>query len=124
MTLLLAVAAGGALGAVGRYVVISAAGARLGTDFPYGTLIVNVVGSGLMGVLLAVAAGAPTDATLAFAGAGVLGGFTTFSTFVLDTVYLAGRRAMVGAGIYVVASVALSLGAFAIGYGLARAALA
>jgi CrcB protein len=124
MTLLLAVAAGGALGAVGRYVVISAAGARLGTAFPYGTLIVNIVGSLLMGVLLAVAAGAPAGTELAFAGAGVLGGFTTFSTFVLDTVDLARRRARAGAIIYVLASVALSVGAFAAGYGLARAALA
>lgn len=124
MTLLLAVAAGGALGALGRYAVISVAGAHFGTDFPYGTLIVNVVGSALMGALVATAAGGPPDVWLAFAGAGVLGGFTTFSTFALDTVYLVGRNARLGAVIYVVVSVALSLGAFAAGFGLTRAALA
>jgi CrcB protein len=124
MTLLLAVAAGGALGALGRYAVMSAAGTRFGTDFPYGTLIVNVAGSALMGALVAAAAGAPLDAKLAFAGAGLLGGFTTFSTFALDTVHLARRHNSLGAVIYVVVSVALSLGAFAAGFGLVRAALA
>ncbi len=122
MTIYLAVAAGGALGAVGRYVVISRTGALLGTEFPYGTLLVNVVGSFLLGAVVAIAAktGA-TDGMLAFLAVGVLGGFTTFSTFALDVAYLAGRRAVRGAALYIVVSVVFSIAAFADGLYLAHA---
>ncbi len=122
MTIYLAVAAGGALGAVGRYVVISRTGALLGTEFPYGTLLVNVVGSFLLGAVVAIAAktGA-TDGMLAFLAVGVLGGFTTFSTFALDVAYLAGRRVVRGAALYIVVSVVFSIAAFAVGLYLAHA---
>jgi CrcB protein len=116
MTAFLAVAAGGALGAVGRYVVIGRVGTWLGTGFPYGTLLVNVAGSFLLGLVVAIAADRTVDdRLLLFLGAGVLGGFTTFSTFALDVAYLTGRQARPAAAIYVVVSVVLSIGAFAAG---------
>jgi CrcB protein len=119
VTALLAVAAGGALGAVGRYVVIARIGAWLGTGFPYGTLAVNIVGSFLLGLAVAAAADRIVDeSVLLFLGAGVLGGFTTFSTFALDVAYLAGRHARPTAAVYVGASVVLSIGAFAAGLAL------
>ena len=72
MSIYLAVAAGGALGAVGRYVVISRTGALLGTKFPFGTLVVNVVGSFLLGVVV-VAASETASSVFAFLGVGILG---------------------------------------------------
>ena len=116
MTALLAVAAGGALGAVGRYVVIARIGHWAGTGFPYGTIAVNIAGSFLLGMVVALTAGRVIgNDVLIFLGIGVLGGFTTFSTFALDVAYLAGRRAVPAAAVYVAASVVLSISAFAAG---------
>ena len=81
--------------------------------FPFGTLFINVVGSCLMGVLVecfAVRAGLPPQARL-FLTTGVLGGFTTFSTFSMETTLLIERGLWFLAGLYVITSVALSLGA-------------
>ena len=125
-TLAATVAAGGALGALGRYLVISWFGHRLGTGFPYGTLAVNATGSLLLGAFIALGASqwriAPD--VQAFVAIGVLGAFTTVSTFALDTAYLAGQHRRLLAGAYVVLSVALSLAGAAMGYYLARAAFA
>jgi CrcB protein len=122
VTIYLVVAAGGALGAVGRYVVISRTGALLGTEFPFGTVVVNVAGSFLLGLVVDMAAASGTDGTLlAFLGVGVLGGFTTFSTFALDVAFLAGRRAIRPAALYIAVSVVLSIAAFAAGLYLAHA---
>lgn len=126
MTVVFAVAAGGALGALGRYLVLSWFGHRFGFGFPFGTLAVNVLGSFLAGLLLALTATlwpAPLEVRL-FLGVGVLGAFTTFSTFAMDTAYLAGRHRPVAAAIYVLASVAFSLAAAFAGYHLVYAALA
>ena len=123
-TLAAAVAAGGALGALGRYLAISWFGHRFGTGFPYGTLAVNAAGSLLLGAFVALGASqwkvAPE--VQAFVAVGVLGAFTTVSTFALDTAYLAGQRRRLLAGAYVVLSVALSLAGAALGYYLLRAA--
>ena len=111
LNLLLAVAAGGALGSVARYLVGIGAGKWLGTGFPWGTLIVNVSGSFLIGVL-AEAFAWKWDAglaTRAFLIVGICGGFTTFSTFSLDFVVLVGRNAMLPAVLYGLASVGLSI---------------
>ena len=122
VTIYLAVATGGALGAVGRYVVISRTGALLGTKFPFGTLVVNVAGSFLLGAVVALAATTGTaNDWLAFLGVGVLGGFTTFSTFAPDVAFLAGRRAVRAASLYIAVSVVFSIAAFAAGLYLARA---
>jgi CrcB protein len=85
------VAAGGALGAVARYLISGWVQNRADTPFPAGTLAVNVIGCLVLGALLALAEtrqvlGAETRAFLAL---GVLGSFTTFSTFGWETVELA-----------------------------------
>ena len=86
MKLMLAVAAGGALGAVGRYLVMSQVGHWLGSGFPFATLVVNVAGSFLLGLLIEASALAwsPAPELRALLVVGVLGAFTTFSTFSLD----------------------------------------
>jgi CrcB protein len=90
MTQMLAIAAGGAIGALLRYWTSIAIHGRLGMAFPYGTLAVNVLGSLLMGFLYIwlierMAAG---PALRAFLLVGVLGAFTTFSTFSMETLNL------------------------------------
>ena len=92
------VALGGALGSVARFAISGAAVRWLGAGFPYGTLFVNVTGSFTIGLLAALAAadGRPAlgaDAR-AFLLVGVLGGFTTFSSFSLETLNLARSGAL------------------------------
>lgn len=111
---LLLVAAGGALGSVLRYLV---AVAFLGWGWPWGTLIVNVAGSFAMGVLAAFAL---PDSWRLLLMTGVLGGFTTFSAFSLDTAMLWERSPWEGAA-YVGLTLVLGLSAFALGMWLARA---
>lgn len=116
---LLQVALGGALGSSARFLVNVGAGRTLGFGFPWGTMIVNILGSFLMGVLmvLALERGARS---VPFLMAGILGGFTTFSAFSLDAVTLYQRgHAGLAAG-YVGASVGLSLAALVAGAALAR----
>lgn len=117
---LLAVAAGGAVGAVLRYLVYVLAGPLFGTGG--GTLIVNLVGSFIMGVLIEGMALAWTvDLQLRlFLVVGVLGSFTTFSTFSLDVAvfYERGRLELVAG--YVSASVICSIGALFVGMHLMR----
>jgi len=113
MKMILAVAAGGALGAVGRYLVMSGVGRMLGPhDFPWGTLTVNIVGSVLMGVLIEVLAlvWSPSQELRAFLVVGVLGAFTTFSTFSLDVVVLVERGQNLFVAAYVAGSVLLCVG--------------
>lgn len=83
----------------------------LGPGFPYGTLAINIVGSGLMGLVVPLFAAfnlGNQDARL-FLATGIIGGFTTFSTFSLDTVALWERGERFAALAYVLASVALSI---------------
>jgi fluoride exporter len=125
MTRLLAIALGGALGALARYAVFVAATHLLGHGFPYGTLIVNVVGSLLLGVLiegLALAWTMPEPARL-FLVVGVFGAFTTFSTFSLDVAVLYERGRTLAAAGYVLASVILSVGGLFAGLHLMRRVL-
>jgi len=113
-TLLIFIAFGGAVGAVGRYIVTSAAGHWLGHGFPFGTIIVNVVGSFILGALLEVMALAwsPGENLRAFFVIGMMGAFTTFSTFSLDTITLIERGELVSAAGYIGGSVLLSVAAF------------
>ena len=119
MVPLMQVAFGGALGASARYLTGIAASRLLGAGFPWGTLIVNVVGSFAMGALVVVLM--QSDSRLGpFLITGVLGGFTTFSAFSLDALSLFERgQAGLAAG-YVAASVALSLAALFAGLALFR----
>lgn len=101
----LSVAAGGAIGAVLRYLT------TLAVPFPFGTLTVNVLGSFVMGLFLVLLMDKGIDRWQPLVMTGVLGGFTTFSAFSLDTLRLweSGQGGMaVG---YVLASVLLSLAA-------------
>ena len=120
------VALGGALGAVGRYLAVAAIAALAGGAFPYGTLAVNVAGCFVLGLLTeAMAAAWPASQEVrAFLVAGLLGAFTTFSAFSLDTVDLVERGHLAAAAAYVLASVALSILALAAGLKAMRLVLA
>ena len=96
---LVAIAAGGALGALLRYGCSSLAGRMLGDAFPWGTLIVNLSGCLLIGMLWAISERSPlTPRTSAFLFTGVLGSFTTFSTYGLESFHLL-REGQIFAGI-------------------------
>jgi CrcB protein len=126
MKMLLAVAAGGALGAVGRYVVMIQVGHLLGTTFPFATLAVNVIGSFLLGALVEAMALAwsPAAELRALLVVGVLGAFTTFSTFSMDVVLHVERGELALTAVYIAASVALSIAGLFAGLHLVRAVLA
>jgi CrcB protein len=114
----LLVALGGAVGAVARYGVGLGAARWFGLAFPWGTLIVNVSGGLAMG-LLAARFGPEQEAVRLALGVGVLGGFTTFSAFSLETVRLMEHQPGL-AMLYVAASVILSVGACWAGLMLGR----
>lgn len=122
MSQLLAIAAGGALGAVLRFWVSSATYAVLGRSFPYGTLAVNVIGSLVMGFLYVLmidrlATGAEWRA---FALVGLLGAFTTFSTFSIETLTLMQDALYLRAALNILISVIACIGAAMLGVVLAR----
>ncbi len=125
MQLLLLAILGGALGSGARYLVNVAAAHWLAPGFPWATFIVNVLGSFLMGVVIASLApyfgGSPAVRT--FLATGILGGFTTFSAFSLDAVELMERGHLTTLALYVVGSVLLSIVALLAGVGVMRASL-
>ena len=120
-TTLIPVALGGAIGASARYLTNVAVTRAVGVGFPLGTMVVNVIGSFLMGVLVVVLARKGGNAAAPFLMTGVLGGFTTFSAFSLDTLTLVERGALGQAALYAGLSVALSLAAIVLGLVVARA---
>lgn len=108
MTTALLVMAGAALGAGCRWALGGAVQARFGSVFPWGTLVINVIGSLVLGVLLAAAAtGAAGAGLMALAGVGFAGAFTTWSTLAVDTAQLV----LTGARGRALANVAASLAA-------------
>lgn len=111
MQMIWMVAAGGALGSVLRYLFVKIASGWLGPEFPYGTLGVNVLGGLLAGALYVILAERITDAAewRAFLMVGVLGGFTTFSAFSVDTLRLLEESGLMLAAGNVAANVMLSL---------------
>ncbi|WP_422056686.1 fluoride efflux transporter CrcB [Sphingomonas sp.] len=113
---------GGAVGAGARHLVGRAALGIWGPGFPIGTLAVNVFGGLAMGLLAGwLATRASGDEALRYLlGVGVLGGFTTFSAFSLETVLMIERGALVTALLYILASVALSIGALFAGLQVSR----
>lgn len=117
---LIQVAIGGALGASGRYLTGVAAMRLMGPGFPWGTLAVNVLGSCVMGVVVVLLAHLSATRFAPLLMTGLLGGFTTFSAFSLDALTLWERGEQMQAGLYVVASVLLSLAAIAAGLWIAR----
>jgi CrcB protein len=119
-TTFLAVALGGALGASGRYVLSTALQRLLGDGFPWGTLGVNLLGSFLLGLLFAaVQREAIPPEFQGLLAVGVLGSFTTFSTFSLETLTLFHEGAWGRAIAYVLGSLLLGLAAVALGVSLA-----
>lgn len=117
---------GGAFGSAARYLVSRAEMAVFGAAFPWGTLTVNIVGGLLMGLLGASLLRFDDHAEQAqlLLGVGVLGGFTTFSSFSLETFAMIERGEVLIALAYVLASVIGAIGAVAIGINLARAVTA
>lgn len=119
-----AVAAGGAIGSVARYLCSVGALALFGSGFPWATLGVNVLGSFVIGFFATLTGpdgrvfAAP--ATRQFVLTGFCGGFTTFSTFSLETVRFAQAGAWTMASLYVVTSVALWLPAAWLGHRVAQ----
>lgn len=119
------VALGGALGAVLRYLSGIGVVRLLGHhDFPLAIMTVNIVGSFLMGVFVVAAAQRGLTHFSPFVMTGLLGGFTTFSAFSLETVTLIERGAAMQAALYVALSVGLSVGALVLGLIVARGAFA
>ena len=119
------VALGGAIGAATRYGVSLAFGARA-DGWPVATFAINVFGSLLIGVLAGwlTTRGDAGEPWRLFLGVGVLGGFTTFSAYSLETLRLIERQDYIGAGTYSVGSVLAGLAAVAIGVAIARRVLA
>ena len=119
----LLIAIGGALGSVARYWVSGAVGQRFGEFFPYGTLVVNITGSLLIGFFATLTA--PDGRFLAqsnlrvFMMYGICGGYTTFSSFSLQTLNLARDGEWLAAGGNAVFSVATCLFAVWLGHALA-----
>lgn len=118
------VALGGAVGSMARYLAGIAAGRLVRLSAPWlGTFAVNVVGGCLMGFLIGYLAhrgGAGQERWRLLLAVGVLGGFTTFSSFSLDTALMIERRAYGPAALYIAGSVALSIGALFVGLIAAR----
>jgi len=107
------VALGGALGSMARFWMANAVGALTGPDFPWGTLGINVLGSFVIGLFFAMTGpggrfDVPTDARI-FVMVGICGGFTTFSSFSLQTLQLIQDGQMLRAGAYILGSVVLCL---------------
>lgn len=120
-----AVALGGATGAVLRWLTGLAFARALGVGFPWATFAVNIAGGFAMGLFVAVlgARGMLASPLGLLLTTGLLGGFTTFSAFSLETVAMLDRGAGATAAVYALASVTLSVAAVMIGRSLARAAL-
>jgi CrcB protein len=113
---------GGGLGAALRHGVNLAAARLLGTGFPYATMIENVSGSLAMGLLVgyfAFRGSAPQHWQL-FLTTGILGGYTTFSTFSLDVALLYERGALGLAALYVLGSVVMAIGGLFAGLAIVR----
>jgi len=124
--LVMAIAVGGAIGAVARHYASGQVMRLVGMGFPFGTLLVNVVGSFAMGALVEVMAlrWSVGPELRGFLTVGVLGAFTTFSTFSLDFVVLTERGQLGLAVLYAVVSVALSVAGLFAGMHLLRGILA
>ncbi|THB70482.1 MAG: fluoride efflux transporter CrcB [Gammaproteobacteria bacterium] len=113
MQQLISIGIGGAIGAILRYLVSGGVHTFMGKDFPYGTLSVNVIGSFVVGVLFVIFATNDTIPELLKISVlvGMLGAFTTFSTFSLDTFKLIETAAFSKAGVNIAINVVASIAA-------------
>jgi CrcB protein len=120
----LAIFVGAGLGGLGRYAVSAWAQSVGGAGFPWGTLLINVSGSLLLTFIYGALEGtAARQAWQAFLGVGLLGGYTTFSTFSYETVRLLQDGDWRGAALYALGSVVLSVAAAVLGFRLASVLL-
>ena len=114
------VAVGGALGSVSRYWLSNFIASRVGESFPWGTLTINVTGSFVIGIFAALTlpeiAGPNRMTIIQFFMVGICGGYTTFSSFSLQTLNLLRDRQWLYAGSYIVLSVVVCLIAVWLGY--------
>ncbi|PLX66101.1 MAG: fluoride efflux transporter CrcB [Denitrovibrio sp.] len=119
---ILLIGMGGFLGAVSRYYVSKGSAVLLGNKIPYGTLMVNIIGSFLLGLIftLSVEKLAISENMRFFIAVGFLGAFTTFSTFSVESLYLIEDGAYTSAIIYIMGNLVLSLSAAFIGILIAR----
>ena len=111
MKMIMAIAAGGAAGAVARHYVAHWVAVHTGSGAPWGIFAVNVIGAVLMGAVVELFAlfWSPTPEMRGFLIVGLLGGFTTFSTFALDSVLLINKGQWLAAAAYMGLSVLLSV---------------
>jgi len=125
MKFVLAIALGGATGAVLRHLTAQFVQQTMPGDFPWGILAVNIIGCAIMGALVEsfALAWSPSAAMRAFLTVGMLGALTTFSAFSVDVVLMIERGAWAIAGGYIVASVLLSVGAMLGAMAIVRGAL-
>jgi len=122
MTLILSIAAGGVLGAIGRYLTMDGINHWLGYASPYATLSVNVIGSFFLGSVISVmsAMWSPSEEIKGFLIIGLLGSFTTFSAFSSDVINLIEQGEFLYASLYVIVSVVFSVIALFFGMSLFR----
>lgn len=116
----LGVAATSALGAVGRYGLMAGFERRFDRGVPWGTAVVNLLGSFALGLLIGAD---PSNTTLRLVGGGFLGSFTTFSSWMVEGVFILGtgsRRRAVQTTWWVAGMLVLGVAAFGVGAGIAR----
>ncbi len=122
MTPLIPVMVGGAIGAALRYITGTALGARMDGSWPWGTFTVNLIGGLAMGVLAAlVLKGSASETARLFVGVGILGGFTTFSAFSLESWHMMARGQYGTALAYALASVIGSIAMLGVGFWMTKA---
>lgn len=117
---ILAVLCGGAAGAVCRFELNAAVASAVGSGFPYGILLINILGGFCMGLLQGAIrrSGSPHTVLYSLLGTGGLGGFTTFSTFSLDTLLLVQTGRPVAAGLNIACNAIACIVAAGVGYSL------
>ena len=113
---------GGGLGATLRHLINVTSARCLGTGFPWGTFIINITGSTVMGLIAGYLAfkGEASQPWRLFLMTGILGGYTTFSAYSLDAALLYERGELASAALYVVGSVVLSIAGLFAGLALVR----
>ena len=120
------VGVGAALGGIARYLLAAFIQQRSGADFPAGTLVINITGSFLLGLIMrfALQSGIMSAETRALLTTGFCGGYTTFSTFSYETASMLGDREYARASLYVGASVVVALLGTFLGFAAANRLLA
>jgi CrcB protein len=115
------VGAGGFIGAIARYLLGGWIASRLGTAFPYGTFVINVTGSFVLGMIMGTLEGHVLSPVVRLSTAvGFIGAYTTFSTFTYETIRLVEDGSVLFAGVNMVASVLTGLGSGALGLAVGR----